>query len=79
MIGWRRYRRRRVIVNLKAGGALEGILYAAPRGLLELRDATAHVEGRNGGVPIDGAPVVELANVEWVQVLPAPTPAIRAE
>jgi hypothetical protein len=59
--------KRRVVVNLKTGRALEGILYAKRGPLYVLRNATLHDEGRQ--LNMDGEAVIERQDVEWVQVL----------
>lgn len=66
LLCWNRLTRRRVIVNLRDGQALEGLLLARRGPLLVLRDATLHTEGR--AVPVDGEAVVERDRVAWMQL-----------
>lgn len=61
--------RRRVLVPLKSGAALRGILWASGQGLLTLKAAEYLEDGREP-VPIDGEAIIETSNVEFVQVLP---------
>jgi small nuclear ribonucleoprotein (snRNP)-like protein len=60
--------RRRVIVNLKTGEALAGVLTRKSGPLLELRNVELHEAGRPP-VKMDGAVVVERGNVSFVQVV----------
>lgn len=68
MIGWGLARRRRVVVNLTTGAALDGILWRVTRGLLVLRNATLHEPGAQP-LPHDGEVLVELKRVAFTQVL----------
>jgi small nuclear ribonucleoprotein (snRNP)-like protein len=68
---WRRcVVRRRVIVNLRSGSAISGVLVAQRGQLLFLRDATLHEQGQR--VAIDGEALVERGQVDWIQAV---TPA----
>lgn len=70
VFAWRRTAlRRRVIVNLKVGPAVEGVLVAKRGPLLVLADSTLLEAGR--ATPIDGEAVIERSNVAFVQVRPA--------
>lgn len=74
MRGWRRVAwRRRVIVNLRSGGAIVGVLRNARGGVLELAQAMYHPPG---GTPValDGSAIIDTANVDFAQVLPSVTP-----
>jgi small nuclear ribonucleoprotein (snRNP)-like protein len=62
--------RRRVLVNLKTGKALEGVLWTRRRGVLVLKDATL-LEPKVPPVKVDGEVLVDRANVDFVQVAPA--------
>lgn len=62
--------RRRVLVNLKTGKALEGVLWTRRRGVLVLKDATL-LEPKAQPVPVDGEVLIERANVDFVQIAPA--------
>lgn len=67
---WRRLLvRRRVIVNLKGGTALSGVLFTQRGPLLVLRNATLHESGQR--IPVDGEAVVEREQVDWIQSLAA--------
>lgn len=57
---------RRVVVNLKTGSAIEGVLIKRSGPLLLLRDVVVHdVEG--GSNPADGEFVIERPNVDYIQ------------
>lgn len=60
--------RRRVLVNLTDGTALNGVLWRRHGRWLVLREARLHQPG--GEAPIDGEAVIERARVLFVQVLP---------
>jgi len=64
--------RRRVLVNLKTGNAVEGVLWTRRRGVLVLKAATLH-QPKTAPAPLDGEVLVDRANVDFVQVLPAPS------
>lgn len=61
--------RRRVLVNLKTGKAVEGVLWTRRRGVLVLKDAKLLEHGKP---PADlvGEVLLEKPNVDFVQVLP---------
>ena len=67
-MSWRRYVRSRVVVNLKSDCAVEAVLYRQTGRLLELRDATIHEPG-SPPAKADGAIVVELSQVDYVQIV----------
>ena len=69
--------RRRVIVNLKTGRAVRGVLWTRRGSSLVLKSAELLEAGRNPTAVI-GEVVVDAANVDFVQVLPeglVPAPA----
>lgn len=67
-LAWRRcVARRRVIVNLRSGAAVAGVLVAQRGPLLFLRNATLHEQGQQ--VPVDGEAVIERSQVDWIQTL----------
>ena len=66
-------RRRRVVVNLRSGPSLTGVVVRDWGARIELVDASVHVAGE--ARPIDGRAVAWKSNVEFVQVLPAVDPA----
>lgn len=55
----------RVVVNLKSGTAIEGVVTERTGPLLVIRQATVH-DGRHSA-PADGQIVVELGEVDFVQ------------
>lgn len=55
-------------MNLKTEKAIEGVLYRQTGRLLELRDATLH-EPASPPVQADGAIVVELSQVDYIQIV----------
>lgn len=65
---WRTLAARRVVVNLRGGDAVVGVLVARRGPLLFLRDA-AHAGGADNPVPVDGEVVVERSEVEFIQNL----------
>lgn len=72
MFAWRRAAvRRDVLVNLRTGKAIRGVMWASRGPLLVLKDAEL-VEA-NGSPPIrlDGDVIVERSNLDFVQVIPA--------
>lgn len=74
----RAYRRVRyastVIVNLKTGGAIQGALIEDRGEVLALKHATL-LQPAKPPVKVDGEVLIERENVDFVQVLPAVTPA----
>lgn len=65
-------RRRRVIVNLRSGPSLTGVVVRDWGARLELVDAKLHEAGE--ARPIDGRAVAWKNNISFVQVLPAADP-----
>lgn len=61
-------RRARVIVNLRSGPALTGVVLRDWGRRIELGDARLHEAGESR--PLDGRAVVWKSNVAFVQVLP---------
>lgn len=61
--------RRRVLVNLKSGNAIGGVLWTRSRRYLVLKGAELLESGR-APVAVDGEVLVERSNVDFVQVLP---------
>lgn len=68
---WWRARRyvvhRRVVVNLRTGTAVSGVVTGIRGPLLLVRDATVH-DG-DQAAPADGVIVVDRANVDYVQAV----------
>lgn len=65
-------RRRRVIVNLRSGPSLTGVVVRGWGARIELVDVRLHEAGE--ARPLDGRAVAWKSNVEFVQVLPAIDP-----
>lgn len=61
--------RRRVIVNLRTGKAIAGVLTRKAGSLLELRNAELYERPGAPPVKVDGSIVVERSIVEFVQVV----------
>jgi hypothetical protein len=61
-------RRQRVIVNLRSGPSLTGVVLRDWGARIELGDARIHEAGESR--PLDGRAVAWKSNVEFVQVLP---------
>lgn len=66
---WRVALRRRVVVNLVTGTAIEGVLLQRTGPLLRLADCTLHEED-SAPAAVDGEIVVERARVAFIQVMP---------
>lgn len=68
---WWRARRlvvhRRVVVNLRTGTAVSGVITGIRGPLLIIRDATVH-DG-DQAAPADGEIVIDRANVDYVQAV----------
>jgi hypothetical protein len=67
---WRARRyvvRRRVVVNLRTGTAVSGVVTEVRGPLLIVRDATVH-DG-DQAAPADGEIVIDRANVDYVQAV----------
>lgn len=65
---WRLVKARRVVVNLRSGQAIQGLLVRQSGPLLFLAEAQL-LEGNNNPVPIDGQAVVERPGVDFIQIL----------
>lgn len=66
---WRSLAKRRVLVQMRTGGALAGVQWSRRGPLLVLRDVTLHQDGQRA--PVDGEAVIERTEISWIQVLPA--------
>lgn len=64
---WRRYVRKRAVVNLKNGAAIEGVLYRTGSPL-EVKDATVHEPGAEPA-KADGVIVIDRDNVDYIQIV----------
>lgn len=65
---WRLVKARRVVVNLKSGQAVDGLLVKQEGPLLFIAEARLH-EGNESPVPIDGQAVIERPNIDFIQIL----------
>lgn len=65
---WQKLIARRVVVNLKTGRALDGVLVRKSGDLLFLRNATA-LEPGSSPAPLDGEAVVARADIDFIQAL----------
>jgi hypothetical protein len=65
---WRLVKARRVVVNLRSGQAIQGLLVRQSGPLLFLAEAELH-EGNNSPVPLDGQAVIERPTVDFIQML----------
>jgi hypothetical protein len=65
---WRLVQARRVVVNLRSGQAIQGLLVRQSGPLLFLAEAELH-EGNNSPVPLDGQAVIERPTVDFIQML----------
>lgn len=65
---WRLVRARRVVVNLRSGQAVDGLLVRQSGPLLFIAEARLH-EGGDNPVPIDGQAVIERPNIDFIQML----------
>lgn len=65
---WRLVKARRVVVNLRSGQALHGLLVRQSGPLLFIAEAQL-LEGNNSPVPIDGQAVIERPTVDFIQIL----------
>ncbi|MGY4543268.1 hypothetical protein ACVWY0_003201 [Arthrobacter sp. UYNi723] len=65
---WRLVKARRVVVNLRSGQAIEGLLVRQAGSLLFIAEARLH-EGSENPVLIDGQAVVERQTVDFIQIL----------
>lgn len=62
---------RSVIVNLRTGGAVRGVLLREAHRSLELRSC-AYVREDGSATPVDGAVIIPADNVDFVQVIAHP-------
>jgi hypothetical protein len=65
---WRLVKARRVVVNLRSGQAIEGLMVRQSGALLFLAEARLH-EGSDNPVPIDGQAVIERPTIDFIQML----------
>lgn len=68
MFGSHRYVvRRDVVVNLKSGNAIRGVIVAQSGPLLILKSASLHVVGVSDPTPLDGEAIVHVDEVDFIQ------------
>lgn len=70
--GWHQFERRTVLVNLRSGSAIRGVLLDGRPPLLQLTNAVLLEPDapRTQEPPrIDGTAAIDYAQVDWVQVL----------
>jgi hypothetical protein len=65
---WRLVKARRVVVNLRSGQAIQGLLVRQSGPLLFIAQAALH-EGHNEPVPLDGEAVIERHTIDFIQML----------
>lgn len=66
--GWRLVKARRVVVNLRSGQAIGGLLVRRQGPLLFIAEARLF-DGDSDPVPVDGQAVIERSVVDFIQVL----------
>lgn len=59
--------RRRVLVNLRSGRAVSGVVVDQAGPLLQLKSARVHEPGVDGGVSVDGEIVIERDQIDFIQ------------
>lgn len=67
--GWCKLERRSMLVNLKDGNAIRGVLLDGRGSVLQLASAKLLEAGADKPTAIDGTAAIDLSNVAWVQVL----------
>lgn len=65
---WRLVKARRVVVNLRSGQAIEGLLIRQQGPLLFISEAHLH-EGSDNPTLIDGQAVIERQTIDFIQML----------
>lgn len=68
MSAFRTVLRRRVVVNLLSGSAIEGVLVRQRGPLLHLKNAVLHERGADPA-QLDGEAVIERTQVDFIQAL----------
>lgn len=58
---------RRVMVNLKTGNAVTGVIVERRPAHLVLRDAELHERATSSSVPMDGCVIIDRVNVDFIQ------------
>jgi len=64
---WESKTARRVVVALKSGAAVDGVLVDASARMLTIREAVLHAPGSDNPAPIDGSVLVLWDEVEYMQ------------
>lgn len=65
---WRLVKARRVVLNLRSGQAIDGLLIRQDGPLLFIAEASLH-QGGDNPTPIDGQAVVERHTIDFIQML----------
>lgn len=65
---WRLVKARRVVVNLRSGQAIQGLLVRQSGPLLFISEASLHEAGGNP-TPIDGQAVIDRQTIDFIQML----------
>lgn len=66
--GWHQFERCTVLVNLRSGSAIRGVLIDGRAPILQLANAVL-LEAEAEPAKIDGTAAIDFAQVAWVQVL----------
>jgi hypothetical protein len=65
--GYRRWVGARILVNLKSGNAIAGVLWSTSRGVLVLKGAEL-LEPGESPVRLDGEAIIGIGEVDFAQV-----------
>lgn len=68
MRAWKRWVRKRAVVNLVTGTAISGVLFEQAGPLLVMKEATVHEAGAEP-LQADGELLVELSKVDYIQIV----------
>jgi small nuclear ribonucleoprotein (snRNP)-like protein len=69
VMGYRYTAHRRVVVNLRTGRAISGVVTKWRGPFYVLRDATVYEPEGGDGVSADGEVLVDKSNVDYIQAL----------
>lgn len=61
--------RRTVLVNLKSGNAIQGVIVRQSGPLLVLKSASLHAVGMSDPTPLDGEAIVRVDDVDFIQAI----------
>lgn len=65
----RRVTRRHVVVNLKSGTSIKGVLYDVHRDVLVIRHASVAPAKAREFTEADGEQLIDRRDVDWIQLL----------